>query len=96
MKTMNAITDITNANIITSVIGLNSPVDNNVSVEPKADGRPETIPAKIIIEIPLPIPFSVICSPNHIKNNVPVVKVITVITVNDIPGEVTKATPPAL
>jgi hypothetical protein len=22
--------------------------------------------------MPLPIPFSVICSPNHIKNNVPV------------------------
>jgi hypothetical protein len=44
-------------------------VETNDNVEPTADGKPETIPAKIIIEIPLPIPFSVICSPNHIKNN---------------------------
>ena len=30
------------------------------------------IPAKIIIETPLPIPFSVICSPNQVTNIVPV------------------------
>ncbi len=38
-------------------------------------GSLETIPAKMIKEIPLPIPFSVILSPNHIKNAVPAVKV---------------------
>ncbi len=35
-------------------------------------GIAETIPAKIINEIPLPIPFCVICSPIHIKSMVPV------------------------
>ena len=35
---------------------------------PIADGRPATIPAKIIIEIPFPTPRSVICSPSQIKN----------------------------
>jgi hypothetical protein len=38
--------------------------------------RLATIPANIIIEIPLPKPCSVICSPNHIKNIVPEVIVI--------------------
>ena len=41
---------------------------------------------KIINEIPLPIPRSVICSPSHIRNAVPAVKVKTVITRNDQPG----------
>ena len=35
------------------------------------------MPEKIMIEIPLPKPFSVICSPNHIRNIVPDVIVIT-------------------
>ena len=41
-------------------------------------GIPEAIPAMIIREIPLPIPLSVICSPSHIKNIVPVTKQIIV------------------
>ncbi len=41
-----------------------------------ARGRPATIPAKIIRLIPLPIPRSVICSPTHMMNAVPVVRVI--------------------
>ena len=40
-----------------------------------------TIPPKIISEIPLPIPFSVINSPNQTKNIVPAVSVINVATV---------------
>ena len=32
-----------------------------------------TIPAKIIIDIPFPIPLSVISSPSHIRNAVPAV-----------------------
>jgi hypothetical protein len=35
-------------------------------VPPIADGKPATIPANIIIDIPLPIPLSVICSPSQI------------------------------
>jgi hypothetical protein len=45
-----------------------SKLKNFIIVEPIADGKPETIPAKIIIEIPLPIPFSVICSPHNQKH----------------------------
>jgi len=37
-----------------------------------AEGRPATMPAKMISEIPLPIPRSVICSPSHMRNIVPV------------------------
>ena len=37
-----------------------------------AAGRPATMPAKMIREIPLPMPRSVICSPSHIRNMVPV------------------------
>jgi hypothetical protein len=46
-------------------------------VPPTADGKPATIPAKMMIDIPLPMPRSVICSPSHIKNIVPVTKVMT-------------------
>ncbi|MNF87689.1 hypothetical protein D3C84_701620 [compost metagenome] len=44
---------------------------------PIADGRPATMPAKISIEIPLPTPRSVICSPSHIMNIAPATKVVT-------------------
>jgi len=52
-------------------------------VETKRDnevGRLETIPAKIIIETPLPNPFSVISSPSHIRKIVPAVA-LTIMTV---------------
>ena len=35
------------------------------------------MPAKISNDIPLPMPRSVICSPSHITNIVPVVRVST-------------------
>ena len=54
------------------------------------------IPAVIIIEIPLPIPTSVICSPSHIKKVHPVVKVMTVINRNAHPGLITNDTPDGL
>ena len=41
-----------------------------------ADGRLATMPAKMISEMPLPMPRSVICSPSHIRNAVPEVSVI--------------------
>ena len=55
-------------------------------VLPIADGKPATIPAKINIEIPFPIPLSVICSPSQTKNIVPVTRVITPIAKNVKPG----------
>ena len=36
-----------------------------------ADGNEAIIPMNIIIDIPLPIPLLVICSPSHIKSAVP-------------------------
>ena len=53
-----------------------APVLPNSKVLKIANGRLATIPAKIIIEIPLPKPCSVICSPNHIRKIVPEVIVI--------------------
>ena len=43
-----------------------------------AEGRRTTIPAKMMSEIPLPTPLSVICSPSHMMKIVPVVRVRTV------------------
>src|SRR6266566_1925750 len=43
-----------------------------------AEGRRTTIPAKMISEIPLPIPRSVICSPTNMMKIVPVVSVSNV------------------
>jgi hypothetical protein len=36
-------------------------------------GTPATIPAKMISEMPLPMPFSLIFSPSHIRNVEPAV-----------------------
>ena len=43
------------------------------------DGMPAKIPAKMIKDVPFPIPYSVICSPNHIINAVPAVNDNTII-----------------
>ena len=55
-------------------------------VPPIADGKPATIPANIMIDIPFPTPLSVICSPNQIKNIVPVTRVTTPVMKNPTPG----------
>ena len=46
----------------------------------------DTMPAKMISEMPLPMPRSVICSPSHMMNAVPVVSVIIVIRRKPQPG----------
>ena len=60
-------------------------------LSPNAAGNRATIPAKMINEMPFPIPRSVICSPSHIKKPVPAVKVMTVIRRNPHPALITKA-----
>ena len=45
----------------------------------EAPGRPATMPARMIMEMPLPMPRSVICSPSHIRNRVPVVIVMVAV-----------------
>ena len=51
-----------------------------------ADGRSATMPAKMMSEMPLPMPREVICSPSHIRNMVPPVSVITVEMRKNQPG----------
>ena len=56
------------------------------SVAMTARGSCATIPAKMMSDIPLPMPRSVICSPSHMMNVVPVVSVSTVIRRKPQPG----------
>jgi hypothetical protein len=51
------------------------------------------MPAKMISDIPLPIPRSVICSPSHIMKAVPAVSVMTVIMRKPQPGAITMEAP---
>ena len=67
-----------------------APVLVSSSVFPNALGRPATMPANMIIDIPLPIPLSVICSPNHTKNMVPLTRVITDVSLKAKPGSNTR------
>ena len=60
----------------------------------KDDGRDETIPTKIIRDIPLPIPEVVILSPNHINITVPPTRLTQVVHINKFESE-TKALLPA-
>ena len=76
--------------ITKAVKGCIEPVLTNSNKPKIAVGKPAAIPAKMIMEIPLPIPRSVICSPSHIKNIVPVNKVETVVKRNKNPGSLTK------
>ena len=52
------------------------------------------MPAKMMSEMPLPIPRSVICSPSHMMKIVPVVSVSTVMRRKPQPGCGTSGAPP--
>jgi preprotein translocase subunit SecY len=56
-------------------------------------GMSATMPAKMMSEMPLPMPRSVICSPSHIRNAVPVVRERTVSSRKLQPGSVTTSPP---
>jgi len=62
-------------------------------VVPMAGTKPTTMPAKMMSEMPLPIPRSLICSPSHMMNAVPVVSVSTVSMRNPHPGWGTRGAP---
>ena len=51
-----------------------------------ATGRLTTMPAKMSSDMPLPMPRSVICSPSHMMNMVPVISVITQMKRKPQPG----------
>ena len=63
------------------------------SVLPTARGSPATIPATMIIVMPLPTPRSVICSPSHITNMVPVAIETVATNKNWKPGFETRCPP---
>ena len=68
----NIIAPIIIPSAISNPVVLNVPLPNtNPHKVVATDGKLETIPIKIIIEIPFPIPLFVICSPNHIRSAVP-------------------------
>ena len=62
-----------------------SPVLTCCKVVMTALGRPDTMPAKMIRETPLPMPRSVICSPSHIRKMVPVVSATTAVRTKPMP-----------
>ena len=66
-----------------------SPVLTNSRVPPMAEGNPDTMLARMIMEIPFPTPRSVICSPNHIRNIVPVTSVMAAVSTKFVPGLIT-------
>ena len=89
MKTMKTTIAIIIINKSNSVIVDIVPCLPKVIVLIRALGISATIPEKIINEIPFPMPRLVICSPSHIKNTVPPVKVIVVDNLKNRPGSVT-------
>ena len=66
------------------------PVRTNSNRPAIALGRPATMPAKIRIEMPLPRPRSVICSPSHIRNIVPATRLMTAVMRKPMPGLMTR------
>ena len=67
-----------------------APVRTSSSSPPIALGRPAAMPAKIRIEMPLPRPRSVICSPSHIRNIEPAVRLTIAVMRKPKPGEITR------
>jgi hypothetical protein len=59
-----------------------------------ADGSRTTMPAKMMREMPLPMPRSEICSPSHMIRAVPVVRVSMVMRRKPQPGTGTSERPP--
>ena len=86
MKTTTAITAIDNNPMPMSNKILRSPCLDCSKACPIAPGMPVKILVAMIIEIPLPIPLSETCSPNHIRNIVPATTENTADTKNDGPG----------
>ena len=68
-----------------------TPCRDSSSRPTMALGRPATIPAMMMSDVPLPTPRAVICSPSHIRNMVPPTSVATVVRRKNTPGSSTTA-----
>ena len=75
--------------MISATNGLIEPLRTSSNIPPIALGSPAAMPAKIRIEMPLPRPRSVICSPSHIRNIVPVTSDTAAVKRNIRPGSST-------
>ena len=80
----------TSTTIKSATMMLMAPVRTNSSNPPMELGKPAAMPAKMMMEMPLPKPRSVICSPNHIKNMVPAVRETMAVMRKPKPGVITK------
>jgi hypothetical protein len=59
----------------------------------RCTGSEATMPAMMISETPLPMPRLVICSPIHMRNNVPPTRLMVAATRNIRPGSTTALMP---
>ena len=82
------------ANSARTPSGENAPVRANSSVPATAAGRPATMEPKMISEMPLPMPRSLICSPSHTKNMVPATSEAAVVILKPSPGIKITGLPP--
>ncbi len=94
MKTMAATTAIIRTTMKIATRMESSRWRTNSKVVTTADGMAATMPAKMMSEMPFPMPRSVICSPSHMMKAVPVVSVMTVIRRKLQPGWNTTLPPP--
>ena len=72
-----------------------APVRTSSNRPPIALGRPAAMPPKMRIEMPLPRPRSVICSPSHIRNIVPDVRLTIAVRRKPMPGLMTRPGEPS-
>ncbi len=93
-KTMPAITTNAITRKPTMTKAGSAPVLPSSRVWANAAGMPATMPAKMIREMPLPMPRWVICSPSHIRNIVPPTRVTVVTPRKNRPGSITGEMPP--
>ncbi len=70
---------------IIRMIGI-SPILMSLKVSIMAAGKRATMPAKMMREMPFPMPRSVICSPSHMMKAVPEVRVMMVMSLKLQPG----------
>jgi hypothetical protein len=85
-----------NANSRITPIGASWSVRTMSQTFESADGMLVTMPAKMMSEMPLPMPRSLICSPSHMMNDVPAVSVMMVLKRKPQPGSSTVFAPSAV
>ena len=78
-----------------AVISFIEPFVTSAANWPSALGKPAAMPPKIRIEMPLPRPRSVICSPSHIRNIVPATRLTTAVRRKPKPGAMTRPGEPS-